>query len=272
MRNTRIVGSLIVFIVPTIVIVTGLMLSHEQKFTDSFDRTYRLDNTSTMESSENPDWWLSSGGTFIVNEGLGHTLQGELSSDSRLFKSYMRPNADFGTHPQNIFRLVTRTKWYNLRQEVYVRILKIHPSSADDRNQSNGIFLFNRYADQDNIYYTGIRVDGAAVIKKKVHGTYYTMAYKAIIDGKYDRDKTPNLLPLNEWIGIRSEVHDMADHRVEIKFYVKFAEDQDWTLALSAIDDGQSYGGGSFLQAGHAGIRSDFMDLEIDNYAIIALP
>ena len=39
------------------------------------------------------------------------------------------------------------------------------------------MLLFNRYQDGQTLYYGGVRVDGAAVIKKKLAGVYTTLAY-----------------------------------------------------------------------------------------------
>jgi len=102
-----------------------------------------------------------------------------------------------GYYPQNIFRLLTRTKWQNIEQEVYFKILKVNTSQNSNRNESNGVLLFSHYQDADNLYYGGIRVDGYAVIKKKVEGDYHTLAYEPVYtaDAAYHRDTNSNLIP-----------------------------------------------------------------------------
>ncbi|MCK5061426.1 hypothetical protein KAR28_02660 [Candidatus Parcubacteria bacterium] len=247
----------------------------DSDFSDSFDADLILEETRKMNDSEGLYWWVNSGAYFIQENGVGKTLQGELRQDSEWqikYKDHNVNETDDGFHPQNIFRLVTRSKWLDYTQEVEYKINKYHLSKDEHRSASNGLLLFNRYQDGDNLYYTGIRVDGAAVIKKKYKGEYYTMDYKTIIvDSKYDRETNPNLLPIEEWVSVRSEVKNINDKRVEIKLYVKLPNDVDWNLVLEAIDDGQAFGGAAITSEGFAGVRTDFMDVEFDNFKIIKL-
>ena len=125
-------------------------------------------------------------GQMIFENGIGKTIQGDFPEGSKWQKKYEKSNpkdTDNGTHPQNIFRLVTKAKWQNFDQEAYFRINRLNLSSSDNRNESNGILLFNRYEDGDNLYYTGLRVDGTAVIKKKYAGKYYTLSEKVFFPG-----------------------------------------------------------------------------------------
>jgi hypothetical protein len=94
-------------------------------------------------------------------------------------------------------------------------------SDSEYRNESNGVLLFNRYKDGDNLYYSGIRVDGQAVIKKKIKGKYFTLVEKELFgkDGDYDRKSNPNLIPQGKWIGIKSVLKNEGE-AVDIKLYV----------------------------------------------------
>lgn len=230
-----------------------------------------LNETGKMSGSSNPDWWLNSGGYLYSENAIGKTFQGEVPEDNIWYKKYQKANpedTDEGSHPQNLFRLVTRNKWLNLRQQAYFRIVKDNLSESDNRNESNGLLLFNRYRDGDNLYYAGIRVDGAAVIKKKINGKYFTMAQKSVFDGKYDRDNNPDLLPKDKWLGIRSEVVTDSDGTVKVNLYLDEDQSGNWQLALSAVDDNKKYGGESIDSVGYGGIRTDFMDVEFDDYKI----
>lgn len=230
-------------------------------FADNFDNRGVIEETGSMAESKNLNWWLNSGGQLKIVDDIGETVQNNLSADDRWHKEYSRNNStdtDNGTHPQNIFRLVQRGLWNNLAQQAYFQINKLNLSKSPNRNDSNGLFLFNRYQSGDNLYYTGIRVDGAVVIKKKMDGIYYTMAYKKII----------NKLPLNSWIGLRSEVTNNPNNTVTIKLYTDFNHVGNWTLVLQAVDDGVNYGGSPIAEAGFAGIRTDFMDVKFDDYSI----
>jgi hypothetical protein len=151
-----------------------------------------------MSKSDSPYWWVSSGGYVELDGGLAHH-QGELPEGSEWQERFANSNPDAtdgGFHPQNLFRMVTRSRWLNFRQQCYFHINRLILSDSASRNQSNGLLLFNRYQDQDNLYYTGLRVDGKATIKKKYQGVYYTLAEAAILDGKYNRATHPNLCRL----------------------------------------------------------------------------
>lgn len=238
---------------------------------DSFSEDSTLEEVGVINESANQRWWVNSGAFLFVNNGVGSTIHGELPRRSRWQTDYKKYNAsetDGGYHPQNIFRLVTRSTWKNLQQECYYRMDRYILSKAKERSESNGLLLFNRYQDGDNLYYTGIRVDGFSVIKKKIKGQYFTMAYERVFPGKYDRKKKSNLLPLHQWIGLRSEVKDEVDGTVNIKLFLDRNRSGDWKLVAEATDNGKSFGGKVIAEAGHAGIRTDFMDVEFDDYRI----
>ena len=241
-----------------------------------FHYTFSVDGTlnegGNINETPSPYWWLNSGGQLFLKDHVGKTVQGELdkSNEWRLHYATSNPlDTDGGYHPQNIFRLVLRSQWQNFQQEVYFKIDTDNLSASPNRNASNGLLLFNRYQDGFNLYYTGIRVDGYAVIKKKIKGVYYTMSYKPFINGSaWDKNSNPDLLPKNTWIGLRSEVKTDPDGIVDIKLYVDNGKTGNWILVAEAKDDGKTYGGGAILNEGHAGIRTDFMDVEFSDYKI----
>jgi len=245
-------------------------------FKDTFGKTYVLQEAGKMYKSLSTNWWLNSGGLFVVKNGVGQTIQGRLAESALWRQKYGSSNpaeTDNGYHPQNIFRLVTRSKWRNLQQDAYFKITADNLSGDEHRQASNGLLLFNRYQDGYNLYYTGIRVDGYAVVKKKIKGVYYTMALKQIFPGtEYDRKSNPNLLPKKKWIGLRSIVTTNKDKTVSIKLFMDENWKGNWKLICEATDDGKKYGGKPFLDKQYAGIRTDFMDVQFDNYKIQGLP
>ncbi len=241
------------------------------KFSDSFDDQFVLEESGNMNSSDNKNWWVNSGAFLFVNKGSGKTIFGELEQKTEWQKKYKDYNADEtddGYHPQNIFRLITKSRWRNLTQECYYKIDRYILSDAKERGVSNGLLLFNRYQDGNNLYYAGVRVDGLAIIKKKTKGEYFTMAEKKIYDGQYDQDHNPNLIPTRVWIGVKSEVMDNPDGTVTIRLSIDKDRSGNWELALTAEDDGKSFGGSIIKDEGYAGIRTDFMDVEFDDYTI----
>jgi hypothetical protein len=241
-------------------------------FTYPFSVDGRLEETGSIDNSSSPYWWVSSGAFMDLKGGVGMTNQGDLAIGSKWQKLYALNNpvdTDGGLHPQNIFRMVLRSGWQDVSQSVYYRIDKLNLSASPSRNASNGLLLMSRYLDQNNLYYTGLRVDGYAVIKKKIQGKYYTLAYSRIFDGpKYNALSNPNLLPVGIQIGLKTVTKNLDAKRVSIKVYADVGRTGNWTLAAQAVDDGLSYGGAALTAAGHGGLRTDFMDVQFDDYSL----
>lgn len=228
-----------------------------------------LSESKNRDESKSRYWWLNSGGIMEIENGTGRTIQGNLDPLNRWRITYSLSNSvdtDQGAHPQNIFRLFTMSVWKNSSEEIYFKINRDNLSPSPNRNVSNGVFLITRFQDGGNLYYGGVRVDGTAVIKKKVDGKYFTLDQKRIWPGPdYDRRLNPSLLPKNVWIGMKIESEDDNRGRVHLKFYLDLDQSGRWTPILEAIDDGRS----AILKPGTGGLRSDFMDIEFKDFKII---
>ena len=131
------------------------------------------------------------------------------------------------------------------------------------------MLLFLQYLDADNLYYAGVRVDGSAVIKKKSAGAYTTLAETPWFPGTYNRVSSPDLIPHRAWIGLRTVMHTNGE-TVTIQLYVDPDRSGFWILALQAeANAGPSQ---DAMQPGYGGIRTDFMDVEFDDYRIEEKP
>ncbi|MEK7612441.1 MAG: hypothetical protein AAB407_03810 [Patescibacteria group bacterium] len=219
-----------------------------------------IEETEIEEKSVNSMWWLNSGALFEIDGDIVRTNTGTLPEASPWRRAYSSTNpidTDQGYRPQNLFRLLTRDTWKNVEEKMYVRILSYNETPSPNRNDSNGIFLLGRYQSEATLYLAGIRVDGAAVIKKKLNGKYYTLAYKPEWSGTGE-----NLLPQNSWIGIMSRVEDTDNGTVRITLSLDKENKGEWVQVLTIEDSEKSDTGSPILESGHAGIRSDFMDLE----------
>lgn len=244
-------------------------------FFDRFDKSRTIEESGQIHEGIDPYWSLSSGAYFFIKDGVGKTIQGSLSNTDKWAKMYNKENeedTDGGIHPQNVFRLqFVKEKAKNYTQEAWFKIEADNFSDSEYRNQSNGILFFNRYIDSNNLYYTGLRVDGHADIKKKYKGKYYTFTHIKIIKGdKYDRDTNPTLLPNNTWIGLKTEVKNIDNDSVQIKFFVDIGKTGVWTPAGEVMDDG-TQNGQAITSSGLTGIRTDFMDVIFDDYSITEL-
>jgi hypothetical protein len=229
-----------------------------------------LEESPSASESKSENWWLNSGGKLIIQTNRFKTIQGDLSQNDPWRITYNASNptdTDGGIHPQNIFRLITKSVWTNVRQQAYFKVHRDELSASKNRNESNGLLLFGHYSDSDDLYYAGLRVDGTAIIKKKQGGVYYILAQVPIFDGSpevYNRESNQSLLPKNTWLGIQTEMTN-ENETVRIKLFVDIH--RGWRLAAEAVDDG-SKGGSALTAPGPAGIRTDFMDVEFKNYQI----
>jgi len=221
-----------------------------------------LQEAGSMAESSNPDFWLNSGGEFFFTSGFGHTVEGELPADNPWHQAYAQSSpvdTDGGSHPQNLFRLINRGTFRNFSQETTFTIQRLNLSRSPNRNQSNGVLLFEHYRDSDNLYYAGVRVDGAAVVKKKIHGVYHTLGLVPVYPGAYDRNRNPNLLPVGRAVTIHTDTRSNGDGSVEITLLV------DGNPTIQVRDGG--VGGAPIAEASFAGIRTDFMDVDFESYS-----
>ncbi len=248
-----------------LVAVVDRSLAAEVSFSESFTTAGSLEEAGSMSSSASPDWWVNSGGRLVRPGGTGGTIQGELPVGDiwrTLYASSNPLDTDDGLHPQNIFRLVTRRTWTEFQQTASFRIARMQMSASPNRNASNGLLFFNRYLDGNNLYYAGIRVDGLAVVKKKQGGIYTTLGTSKIYPGTWERTSSPNLLPIGRWIGLRSAIRTEPNGSVRVTLWVSDAAlGGGWTAVLDVVDTSSP-----ILAGGYAGIRTDFMDVELDDY------
>lgn len=239
-----------------------------------FSTSGTLYESGSMDESTSPYWWVNSGAKLSLSEGLGQTIQGNLLQTDRwrLIYAIADPiDTDSGARPQNIFRLVTRSTWNNVRLEASYYITADNFSSSQNRNASNGLLLMSRYTmDGDTLYYAGIRVDGTAVIKKKINGIYYTMAQEPVFPGTYSisgsTGTSKNLLPHKTWIRLRSDTVTNPDGSVTVKLSMQNPDGTGWQKLLTATDTGQYGNTAPIIGARYSGIRTDFMDVKFENF------
>ena len=91
-----------------------------------------------------------------------------------------------------------------------------------------------------------------------------------VYSGTYNRDTNPNLLAKNKWIGLRNEVENLADGSVRLRLYIDKGWQGSWNLIAEAVDDGVRYGP-ALKNSGYTGIRTDFMDVDFENYRLNSL-
>ena len=259
----------------------GVYLEAEENLTEdhfscsSFPENLFLEETSSPNLSSNPCWWLNSGAVFSMEDSVGETLQGELSLLSKWRELYEKSDSidtEGGLYPQNLFRLINKSKWQDVRTSVDVSISSYRLSSSPNRNGTNGVFLIARYIDANTLYLAGIRTDGTAVIKRKLNGVYRTLGsvwFNPNAIHSYSSDS--NFLPMGNWFGLAMEVKNGEDGEVHIK--LDFSEDgTKWQTLLSTSDWPGSFENGLFLRApSSVGIRTDFLDAEFKNYKITKL-
>ena len=234
-------------------------------FREAFDEPWALEEAGSMARSASPDWWVNSGAWLFSGEGIGSTVLGTLGADDPWRLEYADSNpvdTDGGYRPQNVFRVLRRKLSSDFAQQLRFRIRRVNPSDSPNRNATNGVLLFLRYQNEDNLYYAGIRVDGAIVLKKKLLGRYTTLASRRLYGREpYDRDERYNFLPGDRWLGLRTEIRNELAGTVRIRVWFDHGTGGGFVPVLEARDVRLP-----ILPAGHAGIRTDFMDVELDDY------
>lgn len=244
--------------------LASVAVAVKSPFTYNFSVNGRLSETGNMNDSTSPYWWLNSGAYMYLRDGYGMTIQGELPQKDKWRQAYNLANpsdTDSGYHPQNIFRMITRSKWQNFSQQFTFKIAKHTLSQSSERQGYSGVLFFIRYIDSDNLYYAGVRDDGDVVIKRKKNGNYVTLAEKKYFQGVYDREKNASLLPLGTFISMKSSIITNPDNSVTIKLYLDETNTENWKEVLSVVDRNNT-----ILGEGYAGIRVDFKDVIFDNY------
>jgi hypothetical protein len=155
-----------------------------------------------------------------------------------------------------------------MSQEVKFNIQKLNKTDTPNRDGYSGILLMSRYKDGNNLYYSGIRQDGDAVIKKKKNGTYTTLAQKAtkFKTSSYNKTTNPNLIPERKWMRLKETTVTLADGSVRIDLYLDDNNDGTYEKILSATDTSNTVSG-----SGYTGIRTDYMDMHFEDYRVTKL-
>src|ERR1051325_2247838 len=88
-----------------------------------------INEVGTESDSSNPYFWLDSGGIFYFENGVGHTIKGDLPEGSNWQRVYAASNptdTNNGRNPQNLFRLITRSGWLNFEESANFKIDKLN--------------------------------------------------------------------------------------------------------------------------------------------------
>lgn len=235
-------------------------------FVYTFSSDGVLNESATADQSGSPYWWVSSGGQLVVKSGTGQSLQGNIPPSNKWNLAYAKSNpieTDNGSHPQNLFSMFARTKILDSDQSTSVKINQDNLTNFANRNPWNGVFLVSRWQDNNNFYYSGIRADGHAIIKKKINGVYKTLSETTLLSGTWDAKSNPDLIPQNTWIKIRNVTYTDSNGLTHIQLYTDLNLSGNWKLVADVTDNTTS-----IKSPGLSGIRSDFMDVEIDNYSL----
>lgn len=242
-------------------------------FIYTFDQDGILAETGKRNESSSRYFWVSSGGRMLMKSGIGSTILGKLTADdpTRVLYGKMNPlDTDNGYQPQNTFRLVSSSEWGNAETSVRFNIVRTNLTATPNRDGYSGVFLMGRYSDQYNLYYIGIRHDGLAVIKKKIKGTYYTLATAQVFGDKatYHKTTNANMIPIEKWMSLKGTFENLPDGSVRITGYLAKDGTNSFTKIVTALDTGT---GGSPLFKGASGLRTDYMDVQFDDFTVAEL-
>ncbi|HET8581461.1 MAG TPA: LamG-like jellyroll fold domain-containing protein [Candidatus Paceibacterota bacterium] len=227
-------------------------------FLYTFNSAGTLREASSPANSTSPYFWLAEGDALVIKGGRGQTLQGaQKRSGSAVW-------SDSGTHPQNSFLMLTKQALADGSVSAYFDRIRDNLSNAANRHAYNGESVIARYQDGNDYYYAGIRADGNVVIKRKVNGSFTTLAVKKVLPGTWSASGDADLIPLNKWVGLKLDVTNTSKGQ-KLSLYTDIGWTGRWTLAASALDSDAT-----LAKAGTAGIESTFGDLVFDNFETAA--
>ncbi len=260
---------------------SALARRQQLTFTDNFERPRIIEEAWPMSDSEDPFWWVNSGAYLEVRDGIGMTVQGELPgnypSGQRWLREYRSSNptdTGDGRLPQNIFRAFQRQNITGpTTEQCYFLVNRHNPTQTEERGAWSGIYLYIR-ADGEggnhNFYSAGLRADGRPMIETKKGGEYIDdlkIRGEKLFPGAYDRDgNPPSLIPLDTWIGLKTEVMDRPSGVVEVRLYTDIGRTGNWREVVSLTDDS-----GDGLTSGHGALRTDYADVSFDDYSIASI-
>lgn len=239
-------------------------------FVYTFNNAGTLTETPSLAESSSPYLWLKSGALLPISGTTGTSLQGSLPTTSTWRTIYAKRDSgasDNGAHPQNLFRLMTKGTVANPAAQVYVNRVRDNLANTANRHGYNAESLITRYQDENNFYFASIRADGYAVIKKKTGGVYQTLVAKKIFSGTWSATTNPDLIPLNNWIGMKFSVVPNASGNPVLSLYTDVGKTGLWTPALSVTDDPLKFGS-PITAPGLVGIQSDYADIALDDFRI----
>ncbi len=239
-------------------------------FTYDFHVNGILGESSSSVLSTSPYWWLNSGGRLTLQNGIGNTIQHSLAATDPVRVSYAAENpvaTDQGYHPQNVFQMLFRTPVASPDASIYVKRNADNLTNATNRHAWNGDSILANYINQNNYYYAGIRNDGVVVIKKKTNGVFQTLSENKIFPGTYNVTSAPDLIPLNQWIGMRFVIATNSAGNPDLSFYTDLTHTGAWTLAAHAVDTPAQFGA-PLTGSGLVGVENDFADASFDNFTI----
>jgi hypothetical protein len=196
---------------------------------------------------ESPLWDMTSGSLF-GRAGAGWTGVPDDCAPDRTSSSCTN---------SAVFRLNTRRFDFSaVRVEVGLRANAWTSTASTPAVAWDGVHLWLRYVDEEELYYASVnRRDGAVVVKKKCRGgpsnggTYVTLA-----------SRSGHGVPLDAWQRVGASVEDTVDGSVAIEVL------REGAAVLRAVDTGA--GCAPIRRAGAVGVRGDNLDFELRDFTV----
>jgi len=240
------------------------------------------------------DLELTSGGAFIIENGVAKTLQGSTKLDDPWYFAN-KDDEDLVKRemPQIVFRAVTpeiSEAWANYNMEMVITPTKHVTSDSPEVDGTDGIDLFLNYHDQYNLYVAYLTKDGRMMIKRKSvpegktedDAIYSLMAEKQVFDNARTYKTNDNFITpfAGATFDFNASVQNLENGSVEIILQVDIYDPEGtltFTDRIAGLDDGSlADEDGSGLLAGkpnsngRAGIRLDSIEAIIEKFEVTA--
>jgi hypothetical protein len=224
--------------------------------------------TSNPDNSDHPDWNVTSGGYLNISKGAARTNSTILSS-GKYYEAYKNNiDAEGGSHPENVFRIITRqADFQDFTFSARFKITRVSLSTSPNRSADKGLSLMLHDQNQDNLYYVSARHDGRISIKRKAGplgaGTYTELGFAAHwFPGTWDKETHPTLLPVDTPFSLKAQIKSLSG----VTSITAWVSDPGTTTYRQAVTVSDNFP--ALAVPGRVGVRSDFCSVEFDDISI----
>lgn len=226
----------------------GTVIRRDHLVVDTFDRPDGLivnELSAAGRGGRTDPVWKQTSGSLFADGRVGYS--GQIDASKPDVTSRDATNSA-------VFRVVTQNaELGDVNVDLKFRIERYGSTSQTPEHDWDGLHLFMRYADANNLYsFSFARRDGTVAIKRKAVVSDANATYATLRQGRLD-------VPVGTWHDLAASARNTAEG-VLLEFSI---DDKRVLQALDADVDGRAH-----WSAGRVGIRGDNVEFRVDNFLI----